>query len=290
MSKIRTSIQLSDVSLSTRTKNTISKSRRSSVVDENKPPSRRGSLAAVINALSSQTIEEPLMDLHHLYKKKVHKSFNKLNYFFGEATPVDVCVCEIKKEGLKAMLESKVPLCYFLYYLLDEYSSENLFFFLKVQKFENETVCTREMAQEIYDMFISNDSDLEINLDDKVKQKITQNLSDGFQRTLFQTAKSSVYSLLETSFVRFMGTQVYQNMIDQCGELTILYSDNTIETAISYLYKYLKQQKGVKKNRALNQNMADIGSRHYELIKQVIERFVKDMFGKSYLPTKKTLF
>lgn len=146
------------------------------------------------------------------------------------------------------------------------------------------------MAQEIYDMFISSDSDLEINLDDRVKQRITQSFSDSFQRTLFQTAKSSVYSLLETSFIRFTGTQVYQDMIDQCGELTILYSDNTIQTAISYLYKYLKQQKGVKKNCALDQNMADIGSRHYELIKQVIERFVKDMFGKSYLPNKKTLF
>jgi hypothetical protein len=35
-------------------------------------------------------------------------------------------VREIRKEGLKALLQSKVPLCYFLYHLLEEFSSENL--------------------------------------------------------------------------------------------------------------------------------------------------------------------
>ncbi|KAI9266073.1 RGS domain-containing protein [Sporodiniella umbellata] len=288
MSKVRrASIPLNDLSLSTRTRNTISKSRRSSLVEE-KVPSRRGSLAAVLNALSSQTIEEPLVDVQKLYKKRVNKSFKKLNHFFGETTPVDVCISEIRKEGLKAVLESKVPLCYFLNYLLEEYSSENLFFYLKVQQFENSVSTSLETAQEIYNAFISDDADLEINLDDKVKQRITHQLAEGrFELTIFQTAKTSVYSLLETSYVRFLGTQTHQDMVSQCGELTTLYSENATRQAISYLFNYLKQHRSVKKNRALNQDMADIGSRHYELIKHVIERFVEDIFGKSYLPSKK---
>lgn len=122
-----------EVYLTTRTRKSISKSRRSSAVEE-KPPSRRTSIAAAISLLSLPSFNEQLnaaqvvnaLDVHAMYKVKVNRSYRKLEYFFGEPTPVDVCISEINKEGLKAMLESKVPLCYFLYHLLDEFSSENL--------------------------------------------------------------------------------------------------------------------------------------------------------------------
>jgi hypothetical protein len=65
-------------------------------------------------------------DGHTLYKVKTSKTNRKLNNFFGEQPPLDICVREIRKEGLKALLQSKVPLCYFLYHLLEEFSSENL--------------------------------------------------------------------------------------------------------------------------------------------------------------------
>lgn len=97
-----------------------------------------------MNSLSSMTMDEllstPISDVHNMYKKKVSKSSHKLESFFGEPTPVDVCIYEIRKEGLKAILESKVPLCYFLYYLLDEYSSENLvsfFIIIIISVFKN---------------------------------------------------------------------------------------------------------------------------------------------------------
>lgn len=130
-----------DITLSTRTRKSISKSRRSSMTTvEEKPPSRRTSLVAALNLLTIPSFMDELshssqlvstLDGHALYKVKVARSSKKLNYFFGETVPIDVCVNEIIKEGLKAMLESKVPLCYFLYHLLEEFSSENLvrFFF-----------------------------------------------------------------------------------------------------------------------------------------------------------------
>lgn len=49
-----------------------------------------------------------------------------VSWFFGQKIQVDVSVNEIKKYGLSALLQSNVPLCYFLYYLLDNYCSENL--------------------------------------------------------------------------------------------------------------------------------------------------------------------
>lgn len=64
---------------------------------------------------------------HRSYKIKAAKSSKKLDHFFGEQAPlVDICIKDIQREGLKAMLQSKTPLCYFLYHLLQEYSSENL--------------------------------------------------------------------------------------------------------------------------------------------------------------------
>jgi hypothetical protein len=60
------------------------------------------------------------------YKQKTDKSNQKAYQFFGEQVKLEISAKEIKKEGLKALLYSTVPLGYFLYHLLQEYSSENL--------------------------------------------------------------------------------------------------------------------------------------------------------------------
>jgi hypothetical protein len=77
-------------------------------------------------SFSSRAALNANFDVHTMYKIKTSKSNKKLDSFFGEAAPMDICIQEIRKEGLKAMLQSKVPLCFLLYHLLDEYSSENL--------------------------------------------------------------------------------------------------------------------------------------------------------------------
>lgn len=60
------------------------------------------------------------------YKVKRNISRRKLSDFFGEQVPVDVSIQEILNHGLKAVLQSNVPLCYFLYCLLEDISAENL--------------------------------------------------------------------------------------------------------------------------------------------------------------------
>ncbi|KAG1148844.1 hypothetical protein G6F37_006600 [Rhizopus arrhizus] len=286
-----------ELTLCSRTKKPITKSRRSSLVAEDMPTTRRNSLTTVINSLASITVDEllstPLVDVHNLYKKKVSKSSHKLESFFGEPTPVDVCVYEIKKEGLKAILESKVPLCYFLYYLLDEYSSENLFFFLEVEQFEKNRglACIdeqRKMAQVIYNTYISDNAQLQINLDDKVKRSIksqlisTQHEFNG--KTIFYDAKISIYLLLESSFIRFLNTDVYEEMIRHCGELTIHYGERTVNIALSYLFQYFKHQEQEK--QIFSDSFTELNNRHYDIIKSVLEKFVKNVFGKTYLPSK----
>ena len=82
--------------------------------------------AAADAAADAMAALPPNFDVHMSYKIKTIKSSKKLDYFFGEQAPHDICVQEIRKEGLKAMLQSKIPLCYFLYHLLEEFSCENL--------------------------------------------------------------------------------------------------------------------------------------------------------------------
>lgn len=88
--------------------------------------SNRRTRSSSISSLFGPTHVLPSFDVHALYKIKTTRSSKKLDHFFGEFAPHDICVKEIRKEGLKAILESKAPLCYFLYHLLQEYSSENL--------------------------------------------------------------------------------------------------------------------------------------------------------------------
>jgi hypothetical protein len=93
----------------------------SSMMGSNRP--RASSISSI---MTTHGVAAPNFDVHTLYRIKTSRSSKKLDHFFGEFIPHDICIREIKKEGLKALLQSKVPLCYFLYHLLEEYSHENL--------------------------------------------------------------------------------------------------------------------------------------------------------------------
>lgn len=95
--------------------------RMSSMMAVNRP--RASSISSI---MTTHGVATPNFDVHTLYRIKTSRSSKKLDHFFGEFIPHDICIREIKKEGLKALLQSKVPLCYFLYHLLEEYSHENL--------------------------------------------------------------------------------------------------------------------------------------------------------------------
>ncbi|KAI7903907.1 RGS domain-containing protein [Cokeromyces recurvatus] len=253
---------------------------------------RKSSLTSTLNSISCSFSQESdnnssfhqiaatknVLDMYVTYKKRVNRSYKKLEYFFGEPTPMDVCIREINKEGLKAILESKVPLCYFLYYLLDEFCSENLLFFLEVERFESKRLAKRnqnDIALSIYNTYISNNSYLEINLDDRVKRNITEQLESiltannpseepSIDRYIFSEAKSCVYLLLESSFNQFLHTCVYEDMVANCGELTIYYNDHVKNLALDYLSAFTH-----KRNYGLS-------------IQKIIYKFVKDNFNMDY--------
>ncbi|KAI9305056.1 RGS domain-containing protein [Cunninghamella echinulata] len=196
-------------------------------MNQHHPPYPRPRSSSISSIITTNGIPAPNFDVHTLYRIKTTKSSKKLDHFFGEQAPHDICIAEIKKEGLKALLQSKVPLCYFLHHLLEEYSHENLFFFIELEQYETFQYVSQiqqlATAQHIFNTYLTRNSHFEVNLDDKVRRTVTEALQNKDVGQCFETAKRSVYSLLESSYMRFLMTDTYQLMVNNCGnKLTII--------------------------------------------------------------------
>ncbi|KAI8393364.1 RGS domain-containing protein [Radiomyces spectabilis] len=182
---------------------------------------RSSSVTSIITATGATSAPLPSFDVHTLYKIKTTRSSRKLDHFFGETAPHDICIKEIRKEGIKAMLQSKIPLCYFLFHLLEEYSSENLFFFIEIEQYESfaytSIVQQLATAQHIYNTYLTSKSFFEVNLDDKVRRDVTGALQRKDLDGCFNSAKRAVYTLLESSYMRFLSTDSFQQMVKHCG-------------------------------------------------------------------------
>lgn len=76
-------------------------------------------------------------------------------------------------------------------------------------------------AQHIFNTYLTRNSYFEVNLDDKVRRSVTQSLEKKDAKTCFDSAKRAVYSLLESSYVRFQNTATFQDMVDECGKINI---------------------------------------------------------------------
>lgn len=73
-------------------------------------------------------------------------------------------------------------------------------------------------AQHIYNTYLTRNSYFEVNLDDKVRRTVTQALEEKNAKSCFDAAKRAVYSLLESSYMRFQNTDTFQSMVNECGK------------------------------------------------------------------------
>ncbi|KAL7331108.1 hypothetical protein PS15p_203347 [Mucor circinelloides] len=164
---------------------------------------------------------------NQIYKKRNDKSNKKAFQFFGEQVKLEISAKEIKREGLRALLHSTVPLAYFLYHLLSEYSSENLFFYLAVDNYEHFNFSSYaeryQVANKIYNTYLTRNSDVEVNLEDRIYRQVTNALSSQYTTTgkEFEAAKRHVFSLLNVSYHQFRTSQVWDIMESKCSKLCI---------------------------------------------------------------------
>lgn len=194
----------------------------------------------------------PNIDLHDIYMERTQKTEKKLSDFFGDEPPFDISIKEIKNNGLKAILQSKVPICYFLYSLLENYSCENLFFYLEVLQFEKEKyddpVAQQEAARNIFNTYLSRNSQIEINIDEKIHREIskfittmTLNTSEETVSKCFKKARNSVLQLMEDCYTKFQKSSLFERMIREIGPYQI-YSEKVKVNAVKLLKDYLDQR------------------------------------------------
>jgi len=246
---------------------------------------------AAISGLSKPS-SAPNIDLHDKYMARTHKTEKKLTDFFGDNdVPFDITINEIEASGLKAMLQSKVPLCYFLYSLLEDYCSENLFFFLEALEFENDEGMRREEQQEnaiyIYNAYLSKKSCIEINIDEKIYKEVNNfikninvNTSSSSISKCYKGARNSVYQLMEGSYAKFIKSNTYKTMKKELGHR--IYNDNDKLNAVSKLRDYIvKRNESLKQSLKQNPNsqIALLNVQQHEIISLLVHEFTKSILG-----------
>lgn len=63
----------------------------------------------------------------------------------------------------------------------------------------------------LYEMYIREDSDFEVNIDDKVRRPILPSIQMG-DRFSFSEAKAEVFKLMESSYSKFRRSSIYADM------------------------------------------------------------------------------
>ncbi|ORZ33179.1 hypothetical protein BCR44DRAFT_1535325 [Catenaria anguillulae PL171] len=195
----------------------------------------------------------------NMYKRRQSTKAKKLLQFFGSTPPVDVSVDEVISEGFKAIVHSKLPLCYFLHALLDDYASENLFFVLEVERYEatpfTDAQSHLQAAYAVFETYLGRGAYLEVNIDDRVRRHVISELARlgrawatiasqqqqlalnspasanlpppssmaAALRSLFDPAKSAVMLLLESSYAKFTrSSPLYPRMVRELRAATVV--------------------------------------------------------------------
>ncbi|KAG4098071.1 hypothetical protein H8356DRAFT_1077311 [Neocallimastix lanati (nom. inval.)] len=161
---------------------------------------------------------------------------------------LDISVGEILTHGLKAMIKSKVPLCYFLHTLIEDYCCENLFFYLEIEQYKvfmfESAKAQLKAAQYIYITYLDASSKIEVNIDEKIRREILNQLNSKTCNlpAVFDKASEAVFALMESSYAKFNRSDIKRQMIDELDN-TNIYSEEHKINAIRLLTSYLDKRK-----------------------------------------------
>ncbi|KAG1170924.1 hypothetical protein G6F70_007606 [Rhizopus microsporus] len=174
--------------------------------------------------------------------------------FFKRQGDVQISIKDIKQQGLKALLRSSVPLGYFLYYLMTEYCSENLFFYLAVDNYQRYEFSNqaerRRMASKIAKTYLESTSEVEANLEDRIHKTVKkaleqqQKVPTASSGNEFDAAKRHVFTLLNSSYHRFRISPIWSIMESKCSELDSYSVERSQTLVVSLLLSYIKRNQG----------------------------------------------
>ena len=160
-------------------------------------------------------------DPYRQSREKRNKTRKLLRKFFGTSARTDISVLEVEKHGLCYLLQSNIPLAHFLLYSLSNFNSENLFFYLEVEVFEEhqfkDLKSLRRTATYLYDAFIKSGADFELNIAGSVRDTLLPKIERGEQNCFSETRDHAI-SMLEPSFEEFMMSSAWKSFKERVKE------------------------------------------------------------------------
>lgn len=211
---------------------------------------------------------------------RIFNSRLKLISLFRSLPPFDISLSNVETYGLGALLQSNVPLVYFLRYLLDHWAAENLYFFIDVEIYEQTDFgipygngylgrrsagainrrsissagnrssvisggCTSQeqramAAQRIYETYIRQDAVFEVNLVGP-DDRVGRDAMQRGDADCFKQAKDQCLMILQHRFEGFRTSPLYQEMISNIGDMhRALYTQDHRHQAADYILRYME--------------------------------------------------
>lgn len=206
----------------------------------------------------------------------------RVEKIFGKAPLIDVPLEEIERQGLKSMLKSSVPMCYFLHYLMEIFSIETLFFILEVQRFQltrydGDRNSIIEAATQIEQAFIRKECIFEVNLKDDTKNSVIQKLKTGTKRC-FDDAVEEILHLLEESYGGFERSPIYKEMQENLSSKKVPYKEEEVTMAIDLLVNFMNRNKTKSTTNATNES-----EKREILIRKMIHAFSSSRLGIDFM-------
>jgi len=109
-------------------------------------------------------------------------------------------------------------------YLTKTFCLENLFFYFEVEQYEANfsdmtPIQNQEASRKIFEEYIMVESQLEVNVDDTIRDEIVKNLKEPIiPKTIFSNAHQEIYKLMETdSYSKWKRTKEYARIWEKKG-------------------------------------------------------------------------
>lgn len=155
----------------------------------------------------------------------LNRSTEKIQKMLGSTCPVDVSINNITENGLVSLLQSKLPLCFFLAYLIEQRIPEILFFIVDCREFETRLFDSfesqKEAAHMIFQLYLSKSSPLEANFTHKARLACASQIKSNTSRSCFESPQAEAMVLLEEAFVKFRNTRFNSEMRSTIGNSQI---------------------------------------------------------------------
>ncbi|KAI9325116.1 RGS domain-containing protein [Zopfochytrium polystomum] len=163
----------------------------------------------------------------------------------------DLPIADVEVGGMPRLMVSRIPLAYFLVYLLEEYCSENLFFYLEVSFYNSHAHSMSEQqleahANHIYKTYLEPDSLFEVNIEAKDRKdcKTALTIKSNLPK-IFEAVTKHIFTLLEASFAKFMRSPYAARLrLEQDGHEEISVTLKSRDDAVGTIVERLREQKG----------------------------------------------